>query len=163
MSPAPRPSDRLRFGLSHDSFGRLVLINAEGERHVGVEPIRCFPLTDHDHWIALVDSQGHEVALVENLTDLPEGTRDLLQQDLARREFAPRLQKIKSRHTAADWSEWDVETDRGPTTLRIKSEDDVRRLGTHRVLVIDAQGIRYLIEDVRQLDSGSRRILEHYL
>lgn len=163
MSSAAKNNARLRFGLSHDPFGRLVLINAEGERHVGVEPVRCFPLSDHDHWISLCDPQGHEVALVQDLDDLPEATRELLKQDLARREFAPRLQRIKSRQTAADWSEWEVDTDRGPTKLRIKSEDDVRRLGPQRVLVIDAQGIRYLIEDARQLDSGSRRILEHYL
>ena len=27
------------FGLSHDSFGRLVLIDSDGLRHVGVEPL----------------------------------------------------------------------------------------------------------------------------
>lgn len=163
MTSPARSHDKLRFGLSHDAFGQLVLIDAEGRRSVGVEPVRCFPLSDHDHWIALCDPRGHELALIEDVEELPEATRELLKRDLARREFAPRLQRIKSRETAADWSEWEVETDRGPTRLRIKSEDDVRRLGTHRVLVIDAQGIRYLIEDVRQIDGGSRRILEHYL
>ena len=43
------------------------------------------------------------------------------------------------------------------------SEDDIRRLGPHKVLVIDTQGIRYLIADTRQLDAASRRRLERYL
>ena len=32
--------------LQYDSFGRLVLTDANGRRHVGVEPIRSFPLSD---------------------------------------------------------------------------------------------------------------------
>ena len=29
------------FGLSHDSWGRLVLIDSSGRRHSGVEPVRA--------------------------------------------------------------------------------------------------------------------------
>ena len=151
------------FALSHDAFGRLVLQDSAGVQHVGVEVVRCFPLTDHDHWISLCDAHGHELVLVHDLAELPAATREFLRQDLSRREFAPRIVRIKSRFTAADWSEWEVETDRGAARLRIKSEDDIRRLGPHRVLVIDAQGIRYLVEDSQRLDAHSRRILDHYL
>ena len=55
-----------------------------------------------------------------------------------------------------------VETDRGPVLLTLNSEDDVRRLGPHRALIVDAQGLRYLVPDLRALDAASRRILEHY-
>ncbi|MGE0609142.1 MAG: DUF1854 domain-containing protein [Pirellulales bacterium] len=161
--PAPSPNGQPTFELSHDSFGRLVLAAADGQTHVGVEPVRCFPLSDREHYIALCDSHGRELALIADVADLPPATREFLLQDLARREFSPRISRITSRVTAADWSEWQVETDRGPTRLRIKSEDDVRRLDADRVLVIDAQGIRYLVENTRQLDGASRAILDHYL
>jgi hypothetical protein len=60
-------------------------------------------------------------------------------------------------------SEWEVETDRGPTRFILNNEDDVRRLDDQRALVIDASGIRYLIPDLRSLDAASRRVLERYL
>ena len=39
-------------------------------------------------------------------------------------------------------SQWDVETDRGPTRFTLDSEDDVRRLGAHRVMITDARKLR---------------------
>jgi hypothetical protein len=56
-----------------------------------------------------------------------------------------------------------VETDRGRTTLVLKSRDDVRRLGPQRALVVDALGTRYLIEAIDSLDAPTRRVLERYL
>jgi hypothetical protein len=60
-------------------------------------------------------------------------------------------------------SEWRVETARGATRFLLKSEDDVCPLDDHRALVTDANGIRYLIPDLRQLDATSRRLLERFL
>jgi hypothetical protein len=59
--------------------------------------------------------------------------------------------------------EWQVDTDRGPTRFVLRSEDDVRRLGPHGALVIDADGVRYLVTDTRRLDTFSRRTLEQYV
>jgi len=56
-----------------------------------------------------------------------------------------------------------VDTDRGPTRFVLKTEDDVRRLGPYRALIIDAQGVRYLIPDTRDLDAYGRRAVERYL
>ena len=63
------------FGLSIDAWGRLVLSDADGRRHVGVEPVRAFPLTVAGHWIALVDEKGREVVMVEDLARLDPDVR----------------------------------------------------------------------------------------
>jgi hypothetical protein len=151
------------FGLSLDAWGRLVLIDSEGRRHIGVEPVRGFPMSDPGHWIALVDEKGREVAMVEDLDDLSPATRELLEQELARREFVPRIDQIVriSRDTAP--CDWDVETDRGRTTFTLDSVDMVRRLADNRVLVTDARGLRYQIQDPTTLDRASRRYLEWFL
>jgi hypothetical protein len=60
-------------------------------------------------------------------------------------------------------TEWDVETDRGLTRFILNSEDDIRRLGEGRALLVDAHGIRYLIPRLDSLDPFSRRVLERYL
>src|SRR5688572_14012616 len=77
------------FGLSHDAWGRLVLIDSDGNRHADVRPIRLFPHSDPDHWFALCDESGRELALVEDPAALPAAQRDMIVQELKRREFLP--------------------------------------------------------------------------
>ncbi len=140
----------------------MVMIDSDGRRHVGVEPVRTFPLTDVQHWISIVDSEGRELACVHDLSDLAPAVRQVLEEELSRREFVPVLQCVNS-ISETEPSEWDIDTDRGRTRFVLNSEDDVRRLGPYSGLVIDVNGIRYLIEDMRKLDANSRRILERYL
>lgn len=151
------------FGLLHDAWGRLVLIDAEGERHVEVTPVRAFPLSDREHWISICDAEGNELVSIEDAASLPEQVRQVLEDDLAQREFLPVLRRIVRVFGSSEPCEWDVETDRGRTRFVLKSEDDVRRLGPHRAIIVDAQGVRYLVTDARALDAASRRVLEQYL
>ena len=158
----PHPSSR-DFGLSHDAWGRLVLIDAEGRRFVGVEPIRAFPISEPGSWISICDAEGREVFCVESLAELPASIRQVLEEELALREFVPTIQRIVRVSSSTPPSEWSVETDRGPTRFTLDSEDDIRRLGAHRVLITDAKRLRYHAPDIRVLDPGSRRVLERYL
>ena len=75
----------------------------------------------------------------------------------------PVIRRILSVPEESEPAQWEVETDRGRTSFLVNTGDDVRRLGPHRALVIDTQGVRYMIDDTNQLDAISRRILERYL
>lgn len=151
------------FALHRDRRGRLVLTDADGQQHVGVEPIRAFPLSAPRYGLALCDAGGREVLWIECLDDLPEEPRVILEEEVARREFVPILRRVVRISTPAEPSEWEVETDRGPTRFVLDSEDDVHRLEDFRAIVKDSQGLRYLIPDLRTLDAGSRGLLERYL
>jgi hypothetical protein len=153
----------LAFGLSHDAWGQLVLIDAEGVRHVGVEPVRAFPITEPDMWISLRDAAGRELVCIDDISRLPPCVRQTLEVDLAQREFMPLIQRIVRLSGDTEPAEWEVETDRGFVQFVLKTEDDIRRLDDCRVLIVDAQGIRYLIANLRALDSHSQRILERYV
>ena len=152
-----------RFELQHDPTGQLVLVDEHGVRHTGVGPVRSFPISEPDHWISICDSNGRELAVVQDLNTLSPAVRTILEQDLAKREFVPLIRRIVSMPADSEPTEWEVETDRGRTSFELASADDVRRLGPERALVIDARGIRYLIEDIQSLDALSRRVLERYL
>ena len=126
-------------------------------------PVRGFPISDPDHWISICDLSGNELAVVIDLTALEPPARQALETDLARREFVPQVRRILSVPVDTEPTEWEVDTDRGRTRFLLNSGDDVRRLGTHRALIVDSQGIRYLIDDTRTLDAFSRKILDRYL
>lgn len=151
------------FTLAHDTYGRLLLVDANGVRHEAVEPVRGFPISDPDRWISICDGQGRELAFVEDLVTLPAEMRTVLERDLARREFVPLIRRILSVPADTEPTLWEVETDRGATRFMLNTSDDVRRLSDDRALVIDSQGVRYLVDDLSQLDAASRRILERFL
>lgn len=151
------------FELHRDARGRLVLLEPDGNKHVGVEPVRAFPISDPEHAIALCDPDGREIVYLESLEHLSPQTRQLLKEELAQREFVPAIARIVAVSADAAPCDWEVETDRGPTRFTLSNEDDVRLLGPHRALIADSQGLRYQIPDLRVLDAGSRKILERFL
>jgi hypothetical protein len=125
--------------------------------------VRAFPLSSPRHGISLTDAEGRELVWIDDLATLPAGLRQMVEEHLARREFVPVIRHVRSISAAVEPSDWEVETDRGPTRFLLKSEDDVYQLSDHAALVTDAYGIRYLIPDTRQLDAASRRLLERFL
>ncbi len=54
----PTADRKFDFTLEHDSFGRFILIRADGVRHVGIEPVRGFPISDPAHGISLAMPKG---------------------------------------------------------------------------------------------------------
>lgn len=149
--------------LQRDGLGRLHALDASDGQPLEVTPIRLFPRSDPDRWIALLDADGHEVVCIEDPGRLAANFRELLRETLAEREFVPVITRIVWVSGNSEPCEWHVETDRGPTKFILKSEEDLLRIGEHGVLIIDAHGIRYLVSDRRALDSYSQRIIEWYV
>ena len=87
----------------------------------------------------------------------------LIAEALSAREFMPEIIRIKSVSAFSTPSTWLVTTDRGETSLVLKSEDFVRRLSHTRLLIADSLGIDYLVRDLGMLDKASRRLLDRFL
>lgn len=151
------------FELRRDAFGHLVLTDAAGRDHVGVQAVRAFPIAAPDEGVSVVDGDGHELAWVARLSALDEPQRSLLAEALEQREFMPVLQRLKAVSSFGTPSTWDVDTDRGPTRFVLKGEEDIRRLGPGLLIVNDAHGVQYLIRDLAGMDRHSRKLLDRFL
>lgn len=151
------------FRLSRNSAGRLVYTGSDGNIEEGVVPVHAFPISAPAEGVALVNQDGHELAWIANFAALPADIRTLLEQELASREFIPEITQIRSVSTFATPSVWEVETDRGATSLTLRGEDDIRRLNHASLLIADSNGIHFLIRDTQQLDKHSRRLLDRFL
>ena len=150
------------FGLERDSFGHLVLTDAEGERHAGVTPVRAFPLSAPDEGVSLVGSGGRELVWIDRVEALPPQTRALIEEELAVRDFAPTLLKLHAVSSFGVPSTWTVSTDRGDTSFVLKAEEDIRRLDGGALLIASAHGVQFRIPDVKVLDRASRKLLERF-
>lgn len=151
------------FQLHRNPFGRLVLTDEEGTVHQDIVPVHAFPISAPTEGIALVSADGHELAWIAHMADVPENTRKLIEDELASREFIPEIHHIRQVSTFATPSIWDIETNRGSTHFILKSEDDIRRLNQTTLLIADSNGIHYLIRDTRQLDKHSHKLLDRFL
>lgn len=152
-----------QFGLTRNSFGKLVLTTADGEVHVGVAPVRAFPIQAPDEGISLVLADGKEVAWIDALAGLPADIRQLVQDELEGREFMPEILRINGVTSFATPCTWSVETDRGNAEFLLKGEEDIRRIGATSLLVADNHGIHFLIRDMFTIDRHSRKILDRFL
>ena len=151
------------FQLTRNAFGRLVLTAADGSVREDVVPVRAFPIAAPGEGIALVSADGHEAGWIERLEQLPAAQRQLVEEELARREFMPEILRIRTVSSFATPSTWTIDTDRGATTLVLWGEEDIRRLGKSGLLIEDRHGIHFLVRDINGLDSVSRRLLDRFL
>lgn len=149
--------------LERRADGALLVHLADGEVIADAVPLRLFPLSEPLRWIALLDAEGRERALIESLDSLTAVDRELLVEELSRREFVPIIERVTWVSGNSEPCSWRVQTDRGETEFVLKDENDIRRLGTHSVLVVDSHGIRYLIPNREQVDSYTKRIIEWYV
>ena len=151
------------FTLSRNSFGYLCLQDQAGVTHEQVVPVRAFPISHPNESIAIVDRDGHELVWLDSLDQATEPNQQLINEELASREFMPVLTEIEDVSTFATPSTWTVKTNRGRTQFILRGEEDIRRVNKTMYLVSDTHGVQYLIQDIQALDKHSRRLLDRFL
>jgi len=150
------------FELQRNPAGNLVFTDAAGIVHENVLPVRLFPLTDPDHWVAITNAAGQDLACIEDLAILPEAIRNLLLDALALRDFVPLILSIQAIRHAAHGYEWHVTTDRGKTRFTVENDESIQPLAGGSIVVMDHRNTRYLIADPTALEIKSRQRLERY-
>jgi hypothetical protein len=148
--------------LERDALGNLIFIDAKDDRHIGVYPVRAFPITAPAAGIGIMNQSGKEVCWFPDVALIPKAELTLIEEELAAREFMPVIEKITQVSTFATPSIWDIETDRGPTRIRLKAEEDIRRIAGNTLLIADSNGLQFIIKDSTQLDKVSKKLLDRF-
>lgn len=153
-----------RAKLSRSSGGFLML-SLDGAAPVRVVPSYAFPLEYTEGFVVLCNGEGEELGMVKALSELSEEQRSLLQQELDRRYYCPKLKKILSVKTKAGLALWScVDTEGRPLSITVKDAyKSMIRVNERRVFLVDRDGARYEIEDLEALDKKSYHKLELYL
>jgi hypothetical protein len=149
--------------IARNSFEELTVELSDGTSHANVEAIRSFPLTDSNKYITLLDSEGEEIGIIQDIKQLPRESAEILVSELQKRYFMPKITKIHKLDGEFGVTQWVVETNRGPVTFSMRTRYDVVSLENGRVLIKDADGNRYEIENYHGLDPESIVLLETQL
>jgi ATP-binding cassette subfamily B protein len=148
--------------LERDGDGHLWASARDGANRVSVRVRRCFPLTDPERYLCLIDDRGRERACIEDPAELDPRSREVLDHALHRSEFLPTIERIEFVQVEATRSEWQVTTDRGLRRFVVEQEDHIRKLEDGRHVITDSHGMRYLVPVPERLDAVSRHWLSRF-
>ncbi len=136
-----------------------IFVDAEfysGEKFTELELHRMFPITGLTKYIALLDKDGNEIAVIRNIDDLLPESKKVVENCLTEYYMIPRITRfIKMSEKFKIWM-WTAETDKGICTFEIRNHiTAIKPLYDGRVLIKDANDNRYEIPNVNDLDKKS--------
>lgn len=152
-------NNRIEWRLERRPHGRLDFIDAGGREHGDVDVLRAFPVTSPAGPVAIVGENDVELAWIESLAAVEPRLRVVLEEELAKREFLPLIERIEA-VSDSEPAEWSVVTDRGHRRFTVAHADDILRLPDSSAVITDTFGVRYTIPSVARLDTRSRRFFE---
>ena len=144
----------------------LTLVDMElsdGRKFEDLEPHRLFPVSVRDRYIALLDNNGAEQAVIRNLKTLPNDQQEIIEDCLNEYYLVPKILRIRDVHERFDGLTLFTDTDKGQTNIEIRILRKGFVMDGIRVLIRDINDNRYEVPDITQLDNLSRQILGRYL
>ncbi len=153
-----RPADvRLRLNAQN----QLELHLADGNTYTDVRVAPAFPISRPNRFVILRTAEGEEIGVIKTPRRLDRESREVLLRALDQAYFMPRITRIIRIDERMGIAHWEAETDRGWAAFDvIARSESIWYVGRNRVLIRDADGNRYLIEDLTALDKRSRRLAD---
>jgi len=134
---------------------------ATNGRLVGpVRALRAVPLSDPDRYISIVDVNDEEIAMISDLGEVDNETRQLLREELDRSYTTLTINRINSARTESGVSYLSVETDHGPLDVVVPDVYEGFRQFGLRLVICDVEGRRFEIPDISSLERRSAKLLE---
>lgn len=127
---------------------------------LGGKAVWAFPLT-RKQYVSILDRKDKEFCLIENPAELDEESRETLYAALDGYYRVYRILSVSDYQNNWRTSLWTVETDHGTREFVMRWELDSVLLPTeNEILIIDIDGNRFHIPDVREFDESNNRIFE---
>ena len=150
--------------LRMDPHNQLEVTMPDGVVHADVRVAPAFPISRPNQFVYFQTAEGDEIGLLPDPRRLDRDSRDLLLRQLDQTYFMPRITRIIRVEEHMGIARWEVDTDRGWSTFDVVSRSESTwYVGKNRIVVRDADGNRYLIEDLTALDKRSRRLADLYM
>ena len=102
--------------------------------------------------------------MIRDLKLFDPSSAALVEEELKKKYFAPKILKIVKLEEKFGSSFWDCETDYGFRKFTVKDpHKSILRLGEDRAFVVDVDGCRFEIESLSKMDKKSHSKIELYL
>jgi len=152
--------------ITRRADGRLVMKSPNDKGEIidtPVQAVGCFPWGRFGEYISIRDDKGRELRLLEKLDDVDAASRSLIEEELALRNFVPRITAIESVTDELELFNWKVRTAAGPRTFLTNRNEHPRTMPGGALLIKDVCNDLYVIPKPEELDAASYRLLWVYL
>lgn len=146
--------------IGKDEDGKLQLEIKGGERYDDIQVRRTFPYSYKDKYILFKDKEGREIGILEDMAELEEESRRLLQEELEKVYYIPYIRKVINIDYRMRTPVWTVETDRGVITFELARRSDAKFIRQNHLVIKDSAGAKYEILDYTRLDVRSQELIE---
>ncbi len=155
--------DAAGVNCSRKPNGHLYVVHSEGEwSDVHVTP--TFPLSKRNAMVAVRNTAGEEVALLDDVSKLDSDSREIMSEEMERSYFMPRITDILFAEEKMNVLTIEAETDRGPRTVQLRNpRRAIRKLPHNRVVIRDVDNNRYEIKDWTALPIYGRELLSQHM
>lgn len=155
-------ASQLIFSRSQVGTARLEIPNEVC--HLRVIIRRLMPLSNPQQYISLAADEDTEIGILVNPSELDPDSLKILNEELDKRYFTPKIEKIFRVKEQFGIHEWEVETERGRVTFSVRGlNQNIKQVPPARLFITDVHGNRYDIPDYRELDSQSYHQIQRHL
>lgn len=124
---------------------------------------QCFPRTHAQKYLSVVDRDGSEQLLIEDLRELSNSDRKIIEQYLKFKNFRFGIQQILEVKEEFGVRTFKVETDKGKRTFQMPLQDWPIKSETGQVVFEDINADIYVIENLAGLDNATKKALFTYV
>ena len=143
-----------------DAF-HLLHISVGDTTHDDVRPRRVFPLSGKSPFVSFLNDKSEELVLLTNPNGLDAESKTVLDKVLRLLYFSAIITRVDSVTEAMGVSLWHVVTNRGYAKFEVVDRQrHIRVLPPGRFLITDADGNRFEIPCIHDLDEQSQRLVE---
>ncbi len=147
---------------AEDATVRLTIEGDRSWREVRIA--RAFPFSDPDRYIGLRDGDDKDIGILVTLNEMNRDSRAIVEEELERRYFTPRIERVLTVNEEFGVVTWEVETDRGPRRFLVRNlRDSTFPLGANRLMMTDTDGNRYEFPDVSTVGTKAMTVLSKVL
>lgn len=144
--------------------GGFVSLRLEEQSWPRVHLYRAFPVTGPSGYLCIRDEEGKEIGILRDLEGLGPEARALIQEEIDRRYYTPRITAVKTLTEEFGYTYWLVTTDRGERRFTVQcGGSNAHSRETGGVLLVDVDGNRFELPETTPIDRRQQRVLETLL
>ena len=157
-------SENKKYCLSR-RHGQIFFQYENDNEEIPVRILLVAPLSDGKKIISIMHQEKKkELRLIKTLDNEEIANRKMIEEEIERHYFFPKITKINDISIHLGDYYWDVVTDKGARKFLLSSPSiNIRHVSTRRIILSDSDGIKYDLCDMERMDQSSRDLLQKIL
>lgn len=141
------------------------LLAAKSKTYEGrVNLLRIFPLTYAFQYLSVKDDDFNELGVIEDARIFSPEQFALIEEELSKRYFVPSITKVNDVREEFGNYFWECETTSGNRSFTVRDlANNLLKTKDGGLILIDTDGNRYGVKELKQLGTKAARLLDIWL